>query len=146
MLPTFNIPPIGPVQGKVWGSTQLLFAFNSVEIHRIKIRKGGYCSHHQHRHKWNRFVVQSGNLDVHIEQEWTRPGDTGPVVDVTHLLPGGVTDVPPGVTHWFHAVEDDCEALEIYWVTLDALDIDRQGTVGGLDASTPDPLRADAPQ
>ena len=124
MLPTFNIPPIGPVGGKSWGRTQLVFANSSVEVHKISVKKGGFCSHHIHERKWNRFVLNSGSLDVHVQQE-------SGTVDVTSLSPGGVTDVPPGIIHWFEAVEDS-DALEIYWVSLDANDIDRRGTEGGV--------------
>ncbi len=124
MLPTFSIPPIGPKAGKKWGSTQLLFAYNSVECHRIKVKKGGYCSTHSHEHKWNRFVVISGSL---IIRSFINSDDP----DVTILQPGQVTDVPPGIPHRFEANEN-CEALEFYWVVLEPLDIDRAGTVGGM--------------
>lgn len=127
-LPTFNVPPIGPKQGKLWGNTQLLFAHNSVECHRIQIRKGGYCSNHSHKYKWNRFVLLSGKLRVEV-----RHGDTldKTIIDETILTPGQITDVPPGDVHRFEALED-CEALELYWVVLEAGDIDRGGTQGGM--------------
>ena len=41
------------------------------------------------------------------------------------------TDVPPGTEHSFEAVTD-CEIIEIYWVTLDANDIDRGDSMGGI--------------
>ncbi len=122
--PTFDIPPIGPKQGKVWGTTQLLFAHNSVECHLIAAKAGGYSSKHRHDYKWNRFVLLHGKLIVRIFQE-------DGTVDETILNPGQVTDVPPGVLHQFEA-ELDCEALELYWVVLDAADIDRGDSQGGL--------------
>ena len=117
MLPSFSIPPIGPRQGKVWGTTQLIFAYNGVEAHRIEVRKGGFCSTHYHRHKWNRFVVLKGSLMVSIRHE-----NNG--VDETVLKSGMITDVPPGTEHWFCAGEDT-EAMELYWVELEAGDIER---------------------
>ena len=124
MLPTFSIPSIGPKQGKVWGTTQLMFAWNSVEFHRILVKRGGYSSCHLHKHKWNRFVLLSGLLIIRMYRG-------AEVVDETILRPGQITDIPPGVLHEFEALED-CEALEVYWVVLDAQDIDRGNSQGGL--------------
>jgi quercetin dioxygenase-like cupin family protein len=67
--------------------------------------------------------VISGKLEVRVYQD-------DKVVDVTTLGPWQVTDVPPGTRHEFAAVEDTT-AVELYWVTLDAQDIDRHGTIGG---------------
>jgi len=116
-VPTFDVPPIGPRQGKVWGDTQLLFAHHGVEVHRIRFRAGAYCSKHKHKHKWNRFIVLRGTLKINVW--WDGVGE-----DVTIVGPGEVTDVPPGQLHRFEALEDG-EALEIYWVKLSANDIVR---------------------
>ncbi|KKN88385.1 hypothetical protein LCGC14_0249480 [marine sediment metagenome] len=125
MLPTFSIPPIGPKQGKIWGATQLLFAYNSVECHLIGISKSGFCSKHTHEYKWNRFVVVRGSLTI---ESYLNPDSP----DETVLMPGQITDIPPGVPHRFKASTEDCIALEFYWVVLEPLDIDRGGTVGGV--------------
>jgi mannose-6-phosphate isomerase-like protein (cupin superfamily) len=124
MLPTFNIPPVGPRQGKVWGTTQLVFAFNSTEAHYIQCVAGGYCSRHKHEHKWNRFLVLSGALTVRIFRD-------GGGVDETELTAGQTTDVPPGVEHQFEA-DEPTTAVEFYWVPLEPLDIERI-TLGGLN-------------
>ena len=124
MLPTFNMPPIGPRQGKIWGMTQLIFACSNVECHCIQVKKGGFCSRHTHKLKWNRFVLLSGKLSVRVYNE-------NDIVDETFLSPGQITDVPPGFLHEFEALEDS-NALEIYWVSLEANDIDRKGSVGGI--------------
>jgi len=123
MLPTHNIPPIGPRQGKVWGKTQLVFAHNSTETHIIEAKAGYKCSCHSHQYKWNRFVVISGRLAIRLYQDENS-------IDETILGSWQVTDVPPGTKHTFEAMEDTV-AIEVYWVTLDAQDIDRHGTVGG---------------
>jgi len=122
MLPTHNIPPVGPKQGKVWGRTQLVFAHNSTETHIIEARAGYKCSCHSHQFKWNRFVVIFGRMIVRIVQE-------DGTIDETELGPWAVTDVPPGVKHEFEALENTI-AIEVYWTVLDAQDIDRHGTVG----------------
>jgi len=122
MLPTFSIPPVGPLQAKVWGSTQLLFAHHGVECHQIKFLAGHRCSKHRHEHKWNRFVVLHGSLSVVI----FRSGDAR---EHTIISKGQVTDVPPNVWHQFEALEDG-EALEFYWVVLEANDIERLDSGG----------------
>ena len=119
MLPTYNIPPIGPRQGKVWGKTQLVFAYNSTETHLLEANPGYKCSCHSHKFKWNRFVVLSGKMIIRVFHE-------DGLIDETILLPWQVTDVPPGVRHEFEALELSM-VLETYWVTLNAKDIDRHG-------------------
>jgi len=126
--PTFDVPPIGAKMGKLWGWTQLAFAYNGVEIHALKIQKGGYCSTHDHRNKWNRFIILEGRLSIRIYHDDT--------VDETVIGPWQVTDVPPGVRHEFEALEDTI-AMECYWTTLDPNDIDRHGTRGGIRQDPP---------
>jgi len=128
VLPTFSIPPVGPRQAKVWGDTQLLFAHHGVECHWIAFRAGYRSSKHRHEHKWNRFVVLQGRLRVVIFREYHNR-------DETNIYSGQATDVPPGVWHQFEAVEDGV-ALEIYWTTLEAGDIERANTGGKME----DPL------
>lgn len=122
-------PAMGPKQGKVWGDTQLDFAWNSIEAHAINVMKGGYCSKHVHHTKWNRFHVLRGSLRVCLYQSDGQ-------VDETIVGPSEITDVPPGVRHMFQALEDTI-AVEFYWTELSVDDIDRGGTHGGvaLDAS-----------
>ncbi len=128
MLPTFSIPPVGPWQGKVWGDTQLIFAYNGVECHRIRYQVGYRCSKHRHQHKWNRFVVLSGCLSVVIFHPGYVP-ISEEVRDETIIHEGQITDVPPGVWHQFEAKEAG-EGLEFYWTVLEAGDIER-ADVGG---------------
>ena len=123
-VPTFNMPPIGPRMGKTWGTTQLVFAFNGVESHGIFVKAGGFCSQHTHESKWNRFYVLKGGLLVRVHHE---NGET----DDTIIAAGQITDVPPGVRHSFEALEDTL-AIEYYWTVLEADDIDRHGTRGGV--------------
>lgn len=119
--------------GKVWGKTEALFARNNVEVHRIEVEKGGYCSKHKHANKWNMFFVESGELEVIV---WKG----GEVHDSTILQAGDNTAVPPGEFHQFKAVTDVI-AYEMYWVELNANDIVRE-TVGGKVPETATKPRA----
>lgn len=119
----------GPVQGKLWGTTQPLFDFNGVEVHKIDANKDGYCSEHYHEFKWNRFIVLSGKIKITIFEE-DPENDNAEIKDVTILSAGMSSDVPPRKWHIFEVVED-AVALECYWVELDSLDITRR-TVGGM--------------
>jgi len=111
------------INGKVWGSTELLLANEILEFHRINARKGGVCSKHLHKHKINLFYVQEGKLLVRV---WKNSYD---LVDETILTAGEFTQVEPGEYHQFEALEDTI-AFEIYWAaTLDHNDIVRE-TVG----------------
>ncbi len=114
------------VRGKVWGSTSTLFCKNNVEMARILISKGGYCSKHKHAHKYNMFFVESGELKVTIYRN-----DAGKdIEDVTILAAGHQTYVEPNLYHCFEASEDTI-AYEVYWTELNQEDIEREN-VGGL--------------
>ena len=109
--------------GKVWGSTQRLFARSNIEIHRIEVRAEAHCSKHCHKSKYNAFYVERGKLRISV---WKNEYD---LVDQTVLGPGEYTEVEPGEYHDFHAVEETV-AYEIYWTQLDPKDIEREN-VGG---------------
>ena len=109
-------------ENKIWGETSLIWTGNNAELHRIKAEKGGYCSKHYHKSKWNLFFVEKGELLIEI---WSK----NDVIDTTVLKAGEMTAVAPEVYHRFTATEDT-EALEVYWVHLKSDDIVRE-TVGG---------------
>lgn len=111
------------IQGKIWGQTQLLFLKNNVEINRIVVKKGGFCSKHKHNYKFNAFLVESGKLKIRI---WKNDYD---LVDETILLNQELTIVKPQEYHMFEAIEDTV-AYEIYWVELISNDIDRSNCGG----------------
>ena len=52
------------MQGKVWGKTECIFKNDVVEVHRIEANKGGFSSEHRHRFKWNKFYMESGEIQV----------------------------------------------------------------------------------
>lgn len=119
------------IQGKVWGVTTPLFNKNNVELHIIKIKKGGYCSKHLHKFKFNRFIVLEGKLKVTI---WKNYG-TEILQDISVLDHSQECTVSPGDYHKFDALEDTT-ALEVYWVELSESDIIRQDHGGIEDASS----------
>jgi mannose-6-phosphate isomerase-like protein (cupin superfamily) len=111
-------------QGKVWGQTISIFNKNNVEIHKITVKKGGYCSRHKHQHKHNMFFVESGEIQIHI---WKNDYD---LVDITTLKENQITTVKPNEYHKFIAKQDTV-AYEIYWTEICPNDIVRTD-VGGL--------------
>ena len=113
------------IQGKVWGETQPLFCKNNVEIHRIEVNKGGFCSKHKHQYKYNAFFVDSGCLKI---TAWKNDYD---LIDETLVKTGQITTCPPNEYHKFEALEDTV-AYEIYWVELNEKDIIRENC-GGTD-------------
>lgn len=119
------------IQGKVWGHTSPLYNQNNVELHLVHINKGGFCSRHMHKFKFNRFVVISGKLKVTI---WKDYGLTT-LEDVSILNASQECTVPPGYFHKFEALEDTL-ALELYWVELTVDDIVRADHGGIYEAQT----------
>jgi len=49
-------------EDKVWGTTQLVYRAPGFEVHRIAVKRDGYCSLHVHRGKSNTFWIESGQL------------------------------------------------------------------------------------
>jgi mannose-6-phosphate isomerase-like protein (cupin superfamily) len=114
------------IQGKVWGMTKLLEKNSSFEFNRISVLAGGVCSKHRHKHKWNGFFVESGELLVRV---WKDYG----LIDEVILEAGDYTRVAPGEYHQFEATEDTV-AFELYWVEFNSDDIERE-TVGYYESN-----------
>lgn len=110
-------------QSKIWGTTTEIFRNGIVELHRIQIKPGGYCSEHTHKYKYNMFIVETGRLKV---TTWK----ASDIKDVTEIGPQEQTVVPPGEKHLFEALSCTV-AYELYWVELQGEDIERM-TVGGI--------------
>jgi quercetin dioxygenase-like cupin family protein len=104
--------------GKIWGETRDLFCKNNVEIHRIEVKKGGYCSKHKHDNKYNAFFIEKGKLKIKV---WKNDYD---LIDETILSNQEMSVVKPKEYHIFEALEDTI-AYEIYWVELSQNDIIR---------------------
>ena len=114
------------IQGKIWGETSTLFSKNNVEINRITCNKGGYCSKHKHKSKYNMFFVEKGSLEINI---WKNNYD---LVDKTILKEQQSCVIEPGEYHVFRCLDNNTIAFEIYWVEIDKNDIERSG-VGGVN-------------
>jgi quercetin dioxygenase-like cupin family protein len=116
---------------KVWGRTRCVALGPNFEVHELEIKKGGYCSRHQHR-KWNRFHVTSGSLRVELFEE-TEGGCCDAPRDDRLLSPGDQFNVAPGDWHRFVGLEDS-HVLEVYWtVNIDPSDINRADQGGILN-------------
>lgn len=111
--------------GKVWGNTELVEANGVLEFHRIEIKRGGVCSKHKHKYKWNGFFVEKGSLLIRV---WKNNYD---LIDETILGDGMYTKVSPGEYHQFEAL-DDTVAFELYWAEFNHVDIERE-SVGKLN-------------
>ena len=109
-------------QGKDWGYMTEIFRNAMVSAHHLEINKGGFCSEHIHKFKFNVFYVTSGKLKITIWRE-------NDVKDITILTIGQKSSVPPGFYHMFEGLEKT-ECIEIYQVLLIGEDIDRR-TQGG---------------
>lgn len=107
------------IAGKVWGTTELVEANGALEFHRIEMKKGGVCSKHLHRYKWNGFYVESG---IMLIRTWQRDYD---LVDETIVEAGEYHKVKPGLYHQFECIESGV-AFELYWAEFNHNDIERE--------------------
>lgn len=108
--------------GKVWGTTQQIWANGSFEMHRLEIKAGAECSEHKHNQKYNLFFVESGVLKI---RTWKNAYD---LIDETILNAGETFVQEPGEFHQFVCLAD-CICFEVYWAKFDSNDIERR-TVG----------------
>ena len=92
-------------------------------MHRIEVKKGGFCSKHKHIHKFNAFYIEKGKLKLTIFK------NDYDLVDETIVQTGQIATAKPGEYHMFEALENTI-CYEIYWVELNHSDIERE-TVGG---------------
>lgn len=116
--------------GKVWGTTQLMLATPTFEIHHLIIKPNMRCSLHAHERKWNAFAVVSGLLYIDVHKK------DYPLVDTTELAPGKITTVKPGENHMFRTGEDGCEAFELYYVDTLSEDIQRKDHGGPIEITS----------
>lgn len=107
------------IAGKVWGKTESVFRNGVLEFHRIEVKKGGTCSKHKHKYKWNGFFVEKGCLVIRV---WKNDYS---LVDETTLNEGDFMEVKPGEYHQFEA-QADTIAFELYWAEFDHNDIERE--------------------
>ena len=114
----------GERHGKVWGHTVKLVDTPFCEVHRLVANKGGVCSKHLHKHKYNTFYIEQGRMLIRV---WKNDYD---LCDETILEKGQQITVPPGELHQFEALEDETICFEIYFpFPIGPKDIERE-TVG----------------
>jgi mannose-6-phosphate isomerase-like protein (cupin superfamily) len=95
---------------KPWGETQTLYLDDKIEVCRIWVRQGAYCTRHLHKDKDNAFWIVSGRLRVVTYHP------DGTVLIDRILEPGGstrLTIVGSGLKHRFEALTD-VVAHEVY--------------------------------
>jgi mannose-6-phosphate isomerase-like protein (cupin superfamily) len=115
------------IEGKVWGTTELVLKTPLIEVHRLAVLPNARCSWHRHANKWNAFICLSGSLLIERKK---REYD---LIDVTTLHAGEMCTVPPGEVHRFVTNRDRATAIEFYYPQeLAVTDIERED-VGGVD-------------
>lgn len=115
------------VTGKVWGTTEVVLSTALIEVHKLSIKPNYRCSLHQHRRKWNAFIVMSGRLFIDVVK------NDYPLTDVTELKAGDLMSVPPGEHHQFRTGDEGCEAFEIYYPEALSEDIVRKDHGGKIE-------------
>lgn len=98
---------------KVWGKNEEVYHNDLCSVNILKVKKGGNCSLHTHRAKYNIFYVISGKLEIQTE------------LGNSTLLEGQNFMIPLGTKHLFRALEDTV-ALEVMFVRYDNQDIVRE--------------------
>lgn len=93
-------------QTKCWGETRELHHCEFYSKHELMVKAGGYCSLHYHEDRANRFLVQSGVIEI-IEM-------FGPIAKRTILRSGEMYDVASLVPHLF-AVHKSGAMFEEYY-------------------------------
>jgi len=107
---------------KEWGFLDRIFSCDSVHVDRLSIDLGGLSSggnFHRHRHKFNKFYVESGQLVIWAESFNNKYkyilGDECKSREVT---------IYPNNLHRFEALTN-CIVWEIYWTICNKEDIIR---------------------
>jgi mannose-6-phosphate isomerase-like protein (cupin superfamily) len=110
---------------KPWGLSELLIREPTLEVHRLTIQAGGYCSIHFHCHKLQYLFVVSGRLRL---RTFTA---TGRLSEERECATGDCVICDLDIRHQFEAVTD-CLVYEVYQSEslLDPLDIVRLSESG----------------
>lgn len=102
-------------QSKIWGFNTEIFFTDTVSVNVLHIDKGGTCSLHSHKSKYNKFHVISGELKLRVES----------FDQLIHLHSGEEFTVYPGQEHRFRA-EMLTVVVETVYTKLDVGDINRK--------------------
>ena len=141
---TQNIDHEHQINLKPWGICVQLLTVESAQIDRLRIKRGGYSSLHEHSDKHNLFIVTEGLLKVTL---FERSGDQFEPIGQHLLTPErGVLLVKAQIPHQFLCLEDS-QVIEVYWpASSNALDRDdiRRYVENGI-LNTPGPC-AECPE
>jgi len=98
---------------KIWGENTEIFRNESTSVNFLNLVKGGTCSYHYHKFKYNVFFVIKGKLKVRTE------------IGEHVLYPGHSFLVQPLLKHQFEAIEPTL-AIEVMFVKYNPDDIIRE--------------------
>lgn len=105
---------------KVWGTAIKIHDSGLSKTSVLHIQKGGTCSWHYHKHRYNAFYVISGSVVI----RWS-PSPNSKEKYELYLIPGNDdTIIGPGEVHQFAALEDSV-VVEIDYINDQIDDIVR---------------------
>ena len=91
-----------------WGKWTRLYQDEQVELRKLKVVEGGYCTLHYHEHQSNQFAVVQGRLVLRlyhqpeaVEVDIKLAAEVDTIIDITPGTSSGL--VLPGRIHCFHA-------------------------------------------
>lgn len=96
-------------ENKIWGTATHVFSNPHCAVSILQTVRGGFCSRHYHKQRINRFIVESGCIEV---VEYNPTGELE--ANRTKLGPGEVWDVDAGVIHRFEVIEPGL-VIEVYY-------------------------------
>lgn len=114
------------IEKKVWGMARHVFSDPMCAVSILETQAGGYCSRHRHAQRVNRFIVQSGAIDV---VEYENDGVTERIR--IPMTAGDVHDVEAGLWHRFE-VRTGGVVVEVYF-PAHAGDVVRADDIERLD-------------
>ncbi len=86
-----------------WGRWTRVYFDGVLEVRKLEVKRGGFCTKHFHRTKINTFIVVVGTLQV---RQWPDPR----VVEDTDMRPaayaGQALTVQPYIPHRFYGLTD----------------------------------------
>lgn len=94
---------------KCWGTARHVFQDPHAAVSVLRTEAGAYCSRHFHSQRVNRFVVESGVIEV---VEYDPSGEHE--VSRTRMEAGDVHDVEAGIVHRFEVLESGV-VVEVYF-------------------------------
>ena len=110
------------IESKSWGYRYSVHNHGNCQVDMCCIKKGGYSSWHHHTHKFNRFLVLEGQLEIYLS------GTLKPYL-IGDCQKTRKFDVKAGMVHKFIALTN-VQLLEVYYTICSDKDIIRQDKGG----------------